>query len=103
MPWKAVYLLPAQWCNGCETGLESFKSRLMLKNSRKGDNGGVYLVPAFAGLGAPYWNQHARGTIVGLTRGIPAHIARAAINSIAFQTRMFCSPWKPIPVYLLVS
>jgi glycerol kinase len=48
---------------------------------------GVYFVPAFAGLGAPYWNQHARGTIVGLTRGTTAsHIARAAIESIAFQT-----------------
>jgi glycerol kinase len=51
------------------------------------DNGGVYLVPAFAGLGAPHWNQHARGTIVGLTRGTTAaHIARAALESIAFQT-----------------
>lgn len=48
---------------------------------------GVYLVPAFAGLGAPYWNQHARGTMVGLTRGTSkAHIARAALESIAFQT-----------------
>ena len=48
---------------------------------------GVYLVPAFAGLGAPYWNQHARGTIVGITRGTTsAHIARAALESIAYQT-----------------
>jgi len=48
---------------------------------------GVYLVPAFAGLGAPYWNQHARGTIVGITRGTSAaHIARAALESIAFQS-----------------
>ena len=45
------------------------------------------MVPAFAGLGAPYWNQHARGTIVGITRGTTAaHIARAAIESIAYQT-----------------
>jgi glycerol kinase len=51
------------------------------------DNGGVYLVPAFAGLGAPYWNQEARGTIVGMTRGTSAaHIARASLESIAFQT-----------------
>jgi len=51
------------------------------------DNGGVYLVPAFAGLGAPHWNQHARGTITGITRGTTsAHIARAALESIAFQT-----------------
>lgn len=48
---------------------------------------GVYIVPAFAGLGAPYWNQHARGTIVGITRGTTdCHIARAALESIAFQT-----------------
>lgn len=51
------------------------------------DNGGVYMVPAFTGLGAPYWNQHARGLIVGLTRGSSdAHIARAAVESIAYQT-----------------
>jgi glycerol kinase len=51
------------------------------------DNGGVYLVPAFAGLGAPHWNQHARGTMVGITRGTTsAHIARAALESIALQT-----------------
>jgi len=48
---------------------------------------GVYFVPAFAGLGAPYWNQHARGTITGLTRGSTAsHVARAALDSIAYQT-----------------
>lgn len=48
---------------------------------------GVYLVPAFAGLGAPHWEQHARGTIVGMTRGTTAaHIARASIESIAYQT-----------------
>ncbi|HLA52377.1 MAG TPA: glycerol kinase GlpK, partial [Flavitalea sp.] len=52
------------------------------------DTGGVYLVPAFAGLGAPHWNQHARGTMVGMTRGTSAaHFARAALESIAFQTR----------------
>ncbi|MBN2293909.1 MAG: glycerol kinase GlpK [Pirellulales bacterium] len=51
------------------------------------DNGGVFLVPAFVGLGAPHWDSHARGTIVGLTRGTTAgHIARAAVESIAFQT-----------------
>ena len=51
------------------------------------DNGGVYLVPAFAGLGAPHWNQYARGTIFGLSRGANnAHIARAALESIAYQT-----------------
>jgi glycerol kinase len=51
------------------------------------DTGGVYLVPAFAGLGAPHWDQYARGTIVGLTRGTTkAHIARAALEAIALQT-----------------
>lgn len=50
------------------------------------DCGGVYLVPAFAGLGAPHWDQYARGTITGLTRGTSAgHIARAALEGIAFQ------------------
>ncbi|TAL47255.1 MAG: glycerol kinase [Chitinophagaceae bacterium] len=51
------------------------------------DSEGVYIVPAFAGLGAPHWNQYARGTIFGLTRGSSnAHIARAALDSIAYQT-----------------
>jgi glycerol kinase len=51
------------------------------------DNGGVFVVPAFTGLGAPHWNQDARGTIAGLTRGsTSAHIARAALESIALQT-----------------
>ena len=50
------------------------------------DTGGVYLVPAFAGLGAPHWDPYARGTIVGLTRGTTkAHIARAALEGIALQ------------------
>lgn len=51
------------------------------------DSGGVYMVPAFAGLGAPHWNQYARGSIFGITRGTNrSHIARAALESIAFQT-----------------
>ena len=51
------------------------------------DSDGVYIVPAFAGLGAPYWNSYARGTIFGLTRGSnQSHIARAALDSIAYQT-----------------
>jgi glycerol kinase len=50
------------------------------------DNGGVYLVPAFAGLGAPHWDPYARGTLIGITRGTSAaHIARAALESIAYQ------------------
>jgi len=52
------------------------------------DNEGVYLVPAFAGLGAPYWDMNARGAVVGLTRGSGrAHLARAALEAIAYQTR----------------
>jgi glycerol kinase len=52
------------------------------------DSGGVYLVPAFVGLGAPYWDPHARGTIIGLTRDSRIeHIARAAVDAMAYQTR----------------
>jgi glycerol kinase len=51
------------------------------------DNGGIYLVPAFTGLGSPHWDPYARGAIVGLTRGATAaHIARATLESIAYQT-----------------
>ena len=51
------------------------------------DSGGVFFVPALTGLAAPYWDQHARGTIIGITRGTTtAHIARAALDGIAFQT-----------------
>jgi len=51
------------------------------------DSGGVYMIPAFAGLGAPHWNQYARGTIFGITRGTNrSHFSRAALESIAFQT-----------------
>ncbi len=56
--------------------------------SKVPDNGGVYIVPAFVGLGAPYWDPHARGTIIGLTRGSNKnHIIRAALESIAYQSR----------------
>jgi glycerol kinase len=52
------------------------------------DSGGVYVVPAFVGLGAPYWDERARGTIVGITRGTSrAHLVRATLESIAFQSR----------------
>jgi glycerol kinase len=55
--------------------------------ARAADNGGVYFVPAFTGLGAPHWDAGARGAIVGLTRGsTAAHLARAALESIAYQT-----------------
>ena len=76
-----------QWLRdglGCITGSEQVEA---LANSVE-DNGGVYMVPAFAGLGAPYWDQYARGAIFGITRGTTdAHIARACLESIAFQTK----------------
>jgi glycerol kinase len=69
-------------------GLEFFRTSPEVEALAAGvtDTGGVYLVPAFAGLGAPHWDQYARGTIVGLTRGTTkAHIARAALEGIALQ------------------
>jgi glycerol kinase len=52
------------------------------------DNGGVFLVPAFTGLGSPWWDPYARGTIVGITRGsTKAHLARAVVEAMAYQTR----------------
>ncbi|HYQ49832.1 MAG TPA: FGGY-family carbohydrate kinase, partial [Pseudomonas sp.] len=56
--------------------------------SKVKDSNGVYLVPAFTGLGAPYWDPYARGALFGLTRGVKVdHIIRAALESIAYQTR----------------
>ena len=69
-------------------GLEFFRSAAEVEAMAASvpDTGGVYLVPAFAGLGAPHWDQYARGTMVGLTRGTTkAHIARAALEGIALQ------------------
>ena len=70
-------------------GLEFFKSSSEVERlaAEVLDSGDVYLVPAFTGLGSPYWDPHARGAMVGLTRGTTrAHIARAALESIAFQS-----------------
>ncbi|TFH49385.1 MAG: glycerol kinase GlpK [Bacteroidia bacterium] len=68
-------------------GIISSSAEVEWLASEVSDNGGVYFVPAFTGLGAPHWNQHARGTMVGITRGTKAaHLARAALESIAFQT-----------------
>ena len=67
-------------------GLFSSSSEVEALASEVEDNGGVYLVPAFAGLGAPHWDQYARGIIAGITRGTSrAHIARAALEGIAYQ------------------
>jgi glycerol kinase len=70
-------------------GLEFFKSSSEIERLAASvlDSGDVYVVPAFTGLGSPYWDPNARGLIVGLTRGTTkAHIARAALESIAFQS-----------------
>src|SRR5690625_5251076 len=75
-----------QWLRD-ELGIIRESSEIEALAASVEDNNGVYLVPAFSGLGAPHWNQHARGTMVGLTRGAGAgHIARAALESIAYQT-----------------
>jgi len=71
-------------------GLEFFRSAAEIEAMAAAveDTGGVYLVPAFAGLGAPHWDQYARGTIVGITRGTTrAHLARAALEGIVLQVR----------------
>jgi glycerol kinase len=74
-----------QWLRD-ELGLIRRAEEVEVLASSVPDNGGVYLVPAFAGLGAPHWDPYARGTIVGLTRGSGAgHIARAALEGVAFQ------------------
>ncbi|RZK53865.1 MAG: glycerol kinase, partial [Pedobacter sp.] len=75
-----------QWLRD-ELGMISRSADVETLASQVKDTQGVYIVPAFAGLGAPHWDQHARGTITGLTRGTnKSHIARAALESIAYQT-----------------
>lgn len=75
-----------QWLRDSLGIIESSEAVENLANSVE-NNSGVYFVPAFAGLGAPHWNQDARGLIIGLTRGTGrAHIARAAVESICYQT-----------------
>jgi glycerol kinase len=73
------WLRDALGLSGSAAGIEALAASVP-------DNGGVYLVPAFAGLGAPHWDPYARGAILGLTRGTTAaHVARAALESIAYQ------------------
>ncbi len=75
-----------QWLRD-ELGLLKSSAESEEAAQRVKDNGGVYIVPAFAGLGAPYWDMYARGTITGLTRGSNKnHIIRASLESIAYQT-----------------
>jgi glycerol kinase len=75
-----------QWLRD-ELGIIKSSAEVEVLAGKVPDNGGVYLVPAHTGLGAPHWDQYARGTIIGLTRGSnAANIARAALEGIAFQT-----------------
>lgn len=76
-----------QWLRD-ELGLIGQASESEALASSVPDSAGVYIVPAFVGLGAPYWDSHARGTITGLTRGAnKAHLTRAALEAIAYQSR----------------
>ncbi|HYK91004.1 MAG TPA: glycerol kinase GlpK [Acidobacteriota bacterium] len=76
-----------QWLRD-ELGLIGSSGEIEALAASVPDTGGVYFVPAFVGLGAPYWDAYARGTIVGLTRGSGrAHLARATLEAIAYQTR----------------
>ncbi|MBN1692609.1 MAG: glycerol kinase GlpK [Dehalococcoidales bacterium] len=92
-----------QWLRD-ELGLIKNSSEIANLAATVPNNGGVYFVPAFAGLGAPYWDMYARGTIVGLTRGSnKGHIARAVEESIAYQARdvieaMKTDIYNPIPM-----
>ncbi len=68
-------------------GLQAIKASTEVESFAARDNGGIFFVPAFAGLGAPHWDPHARGTIVGITQATSAaHIARASLESIAYQS-----------------
>ena len=76
-----------QWF-GQFLGAEQPAQRVAALASEVGDTAGVYVVPAFVGLGAPHWDEAARGMICGITRGTtPAHVARAVLESIAYQVR----------------
>jgi glycerol kinase len=85
----AVFIAGAvvQWLRD-ELGIIRSSAEIESLAAKVSGNGGVYLVPAFVGLGSPYWDAQARGTIVGLTRGANrSHLARAALESIAYQSR----------------
>ena len=90
MRWRARSSSPAPPCNGCATASRSSPRRPRAARSPPTPMTAqdVYLVPAFVGLGAPYWQPEARGALFGLTRGTgPAEIARAALEAVCFQTR----------------
>ena len=87
---KVLYLLQALQSNGYVMNSKSFMTATTPNTSHKKvpDSNGVYVVPAFTGLGAPYWDPYARGAIFGLSRGSNRnHIVRATLESIAYQTR----------------
>ncbi len=80
----------ALWCNGCAMDCACSAKPAIHKPAphRVSDNGGVYAVPAFVGLGAPYWRSDVRGAVFGLTRSTTKeHFVRAALESMAYQTR----------------
>ena len=90
MPWRAASRSPALWSSGCVTISASSPRVAEIEDLALSvaDNGGVYFVPAFSGLYAPYWKDNARGVIAGLTRyATKAHLARAVLEATAFQTR----------------
>jgi glycerol kinase len=76
------------WMSGIVSGQDGSSAGVAAMASSVGDTGGVYFVPALAGLGAPYWDAGARGLVCGLSRGTTAaHLARASVESIAYQVR----------------
>ena len=89
-PSRGASSSPARPFSGCATASASSRAPRESESlaASVDSSDGVYLVPAFVGLGAPHWDQYARGAILGITRGTTrAHIARATLESIAFQTR----------------
>ena len=81
---------PARPCSGCATasGCSAEPTRSVRWPQSVADNGGVFVVPAFTGLGSPWWDPYARGTVLGITRGTTkAHLARAVVEAMAYQTR----------------
>ena len=89
-PSKGRCSSPGPLSSGCATSWASWPIRPRARGwqARFRTTGGVYLVPAFVGLGAPYWDSEARGTIVGITRGTTkAHFVRAALEAIAYESQ----------------
>jgi len=103
-PWKGASPLPARLVQWLRDNLGIIEKSLDVETLARtvDDNGGVYFVPAFSGLYAPYWKENARGVIAGLTRyANKAHIARAVLEATAFQTREVVEARKKIPISTL--